>query len=82
MAHQTTTPLTPFLSHHAQWKAELVKSMVGKKLDQLRTPSLVIDKTILENNCNKLSQIPSELETKVRVHVKTHKVIVLPTIIF
>lgn len=80
LSQQSTTPLSPFLSHHAQWKAELVKSMVGKKLEQLRTPSLIIDKTVLENNCKKLSQIPTELDTKVRVHVKTHKVKTVPSL--
>ncbi|CAO3647918.1 unnamed protein product [Mucor hiemalis] len=49
--------------------------MVGKKLDEVRTPSLIIDRTILERNCNKLSQIPTALDTKVRVHVKTHKTV-------
>lgn len=72
---QSTTPLVPFNSHHAQWKGELVKSMVGKRLDEVRTPSLIVDKTILEQNCNKLSQITTALDTKVRVHVKTHKTI-------
>lgn len=70
---QTTTPLLPFYSH--QWKATLVENMVGKKLDQLRTPSLIIDRKVVERNCKKLSSITTELNTKVRVHVKTHKVI-------
>ncbi|KAI7900846.1 uncharacterized protein BX663DRAFT_476417 [Cokeromyces recurvatus] len=72
---QTTTPLLPFYSHLKEWKSELIKEMVGKKLKELRTPSLVIDKTILERNCNKLSKITTELNTKVRVHVKTHKTV-------
>lgn len=71
---QSTTPLAPFDFHNVQWKRELAKNMVGKKLDEVRTPSLIIDRTILERNCNKLSQIPTALDTKVRVHVKTHKV--------
>lgn len=48
--------------------------MVGKKLDGLRTPSLVIDKTILERNCVQLGKISTELNTNIRIHVKTHKV--------
>lgn len=72
---QTTTPLLSFYSHHDQWKASLVESMVGKKLNELRTPSLVIDREILKRNCNKLACIKSDLNTKVRVHVKTHKVL-------
>lgn len=72
---QSTTPLLSFYSHHDQWKSSLVESMVGKKLDQLRTPSLIIDRAILKRNCAKLACITNELNTKVRVHVKTHKVI-------
>lgn len=69
---QTTSPLLAFNTQ--QWKATLVKNMVGKKLNQLRTPSLVIDRKIVEKNCKKLSSITAEFSTKVRVHVKTHKV--------
>ncbi|KAI9366621.1 hypothetical protein BD770DRAFT_376640 [Pilaira anomala] len=72
---QTTTPLLSFYSHHGQTKASLVESMVGKKLNELRTPSLVIDREILKRNCNKLACIKSDLNTKVRVHVKTHKTV-------
>lgn len=72
MVAQTTTPL--LACHTDQWKATLVENMVGKKLDQLRTPSLIIDRKIVERNSKKLSSITTELNTKVRVHVKTHKV--------
>ncbi|KAI8094284.1 hypothetical protein BDF21DRAFT_489812 [Thamnidium elegans] len=72
---QSTTPLLSFYSHHDQWKASLVESMVGKKLDQLRTPSLIIDRAILKRNCDKLACITNDLNTKVRVHVKTHKTV-------
>ncbi|GAA5816460.1 hypothetical protein MFLAVUS_009989 [Mucor flavus] len=74
-AAQSTTPLLSFYSHHDQWKSSLVESMVGKKLDQLRTPSLIIDRAILKRNCAKLACITNELNTKVRVHVKTHKTV-------
>ncbi|KAI7864222.1 uncharacterized protein EV154DRAFT_534144 [Mucor mucedo] len=71
MVAQTTTPL--LACHTDQWKATLVKNMVGKKLDQLRTPSLVIDRKIVERHSKKLSSVTTELNTKIRVHVKTHK---------
>ncbi|KAI9481190.1 MAG: hypothetical protein EXX96DRAFT_538411 [Benjaminiella poitrasii] len=70
---QTTTPLQPFYGYLKEWKSGLVKEMVGKKLNELRTPSLVIDKTVLERNCEKLSKITTDLNKKIRVHVKTHK---------
>lgn len=75
MSAQTSMPLLPFLSHHKQWKEALVKDMVGKRLDELRTPSLIVDKTVLKRNCTRLSKITTDLNKKVRVHVKTHKVI-------
>ncbi|CEP15265.1 hypothetical protein [Parasitella parasitica] len=73
---QTTTPLVPFDDYRSQIKTRLVAEMVGKKLNQLRTPALVIDKQILERNCQRLGKISTGLnKTRVRVHVKTHKTV-------
>ncbi|KAG0172216.1 hypothetical protein DFQ28_011279 [Apophysomyces sp. BC1034] len=63
MFNQTTTTLLPADT----WKAELTKSFVGKRLDEVRTPTLVIDRSILERNCNKL-RVLDDLNIKVRVH--------------
>ncbi|KAG1526132.1 hypothetical protein G6F45_004635 [Rhizopus arrhizus] len=68
---QTWTNINPNLS---KWKETLKQNMIGKKLSDLRTPSLVIDRTRLERNCQQLGKITTELKIKVRVHVKTHKV--------
>lgn len=74
MVYQTATPESFLDDYRTQMKAKLVKEMVGKKLDQLRTPSLVINKSILQRNCQKLSKITTGLKnTRIRVHVKTHK---------
>ncbi|KAI8638522.1 hypothetical protein BD408DRAFT_373347 [Parasitella parasitica] len=74
MVNQTTTPLSLFDDYRSQMKAKLVARMVGKRLNQLRTPALVIDRQVLERNCQKLSKISTGLKnTRVRVHVKTHK---------
>ncbi|KAI7890505.1 putative serine dehydratase domain-containing protein [Mucor mucedo] len=51
MVAQTTTPL--LACHTDQWKATLVKNMVGKKLDQLQRHS------------KKLSSVTTELNTKI-----------------
>ncbi|CAO3701302.1 unnamed protein product [Rhizopus stolonifer] len=69
---QTSTNIYPNLS---EWKKKLQQNMVGKKISDLRTPSLVIDRVRLEENCRQLGKIPTELKTKVRIHVKTHKTI-------
>jgi hypothetical protein len=74
LSSQTVTPLLPFFSFSEQCKAALVKEMVGKKLNELRTPTLVIDRKIVQRNCEKLGKASSDLGIKVRVHVKTHKV--------
>ncbi|KAK4509428.1 uncharacterized protein ATC70_007780 [Mucor velutinosus] len=74
MVYQTATPESFLDDYRTQMKVKLVKEMVGKKLDQLRTPSLVINKSILQRNCQKLSKITTGLKnTRIRVHVKTHK---------
>jgi D-serine deaminase-like pyridoxal phosphate-dependent protein len=67
---QTWTNINPNLS---EWKETLKQNMIGKNLSDLRTPSLVIDRTRLERNCQRLGKITTELKIKVRVHVKTHK---------
>jgi D-serine deaminase-like pyridoxal phosphate-dependent protein len=75
MVYQTATPESFLDDYRTQTKARLVKEMVGKRLDQLRTPSLVINKSILLRNCQKMSKITTGLKnTRIRVHVKTHKV--------
>lgn len=48
--------------------------MVGKRVSELRTPSLVINTSIMKRNCDALAAITDEFNVKVRVHVKTHKV--------
>lgn len=71
MEQQTVTNITPYLS---EWKQSLKNDMIGKKLSELRTPSLVIDKAILERNCQQLGKIRTKFNTNIRIHVKTHKV--------
>ena len=42
-------------------------------LDELNTPCLILDKNILEKNCNKARDKCRELKTTLRPHVKTPK---------
>ena len=42
-------------------------------LDELNTPCLILDKNILEKNCNKAREKCRELNTTLRPHVKTPK---------
>jgi hypothetical protein len=71
---QTTTPLLPYHFSVPDKKA-LVGQYVGKSLDQVRTPRLVVDRTVVKKNCEKLGAIAQRQQVKIRVHVKTHKTI-------
>ena len=42
-------------------------------LDDLNTPCLILDKNVLEKNCNKAREKCRELNTTLRPHVKTPK---------
>lgn len=71
-APQTFSPLLSFWPTIEQEQKKLRDNLVGKRLNELRTPALVLDRSILERNCQRLASVPSPV--KVRVHVKSHKV--------
>ncbi|KAI8147014.1 hypothetical protein BJV82DRAFT_509036 [Fennellomyces sp. T-0311] len=75
MIATTTTPLLPFYSALAEQQEQLRQSTIGKHLHELRTPALIIDRTVLKRNCDRLGNIPAEYNVKVRVHVKSHKTV-------
>lgn len=54
-------------------KQTLVKAYQGKKKSELPTPSLIVDRTIFRDNCNKMLQNAAKLGADFRAHVKTHK---------
>lgn len=67
---QTHTPwqlLTPN-------KDALVKEFIGKPLDELRTPALVVDRAAFRDNCAKMHQNAKDWGATFRAHLKTHKV--------
>lgn len=68
---QTTTPHT---LHRLPDKRALVSEYVGKPLNALRTPALVIDRGIVKQNCDRMLQSAEEWGATLRVHLKTHKV--------
>ena len=49
--------------------------MEQKKVDNLRTPCLVVYKNVLEANCNRMLERAARLGCRLRPHVKTHKTI-------
>ncbi|KAI9497020.1 putative serine dehydratase domain-containing protein [Zychaea mexicana] len=75
MTISTTTPLLPFYSAVAEQQEQLRQAMVGKRISELRTPTLVIDRTVFKRNCERLGNIKAQHNVKVRVHVKSHKAV-------
>jgi len=55
-------------------KAALVERFKGKSLDGLRTPAMVIDRSIFADNCAKMHVKATEWGAGFRAHLKTHKV--------
>ncbi|KAI9311002.1 putative serine dehydratase domain-containing protein [Dichotomocladium elegans] len=72
---QTTTPFLGLYHALENEQRKLRDELIGKRLDQVRTPSLVVDRTVVQRNCNRLGLVPSNV--KVRCHVKSHKTIEL-----
>jgi D-serine deaminase-like pyridoxal phosphate-dependent protein len=73
LPHQTTTPLEP-LGFSVPSKEFLVKQYVGKKLKEVRTPRLVVDRAVVKRNCEHVAAVAAKSGKKIRVHIKTHKV--------
>lgn len=70
---QTTTPLEA-IGFAIPSKEYLVKQYVGKKLHEVRTPRMVVDRAVVKRNCERLAVISEKSGKKIRVHIKTHKV--------
>ncbi|KAI7856088.1 putative serine dehydratase domain-containing protein [Circinella umbellata] len=71
----TTSPLWPFHVAVAKQQDHLRQELIGKRLNELRTPTLVIDRTVVKRNCEKLGNIKTKYNVNVRVHVKSHKTV-------
>lgn len=53
-----------------------MESFVGKKIDEVATPELLVDKSIVENNCRKMIQRSKSMgNVKLRGQTKTHKTV-------
>lgn len=71
MVPQTTTPIHLLLGPS---KEALRSEFVGKPLDGIRTPALVIDRSLFAQNCTSMHQRAAEWGATFRAHLKTHKV--------
>ncbi|WWC62270.1 uncharacterized protein I303_104866 [Kwoniella dejecticola CBS 10117] len=54
-------------------KQALQHEFVGKKIDQLRTPALVVDRSRFKRNCEEVTAESKRRGMGFRAHVKTHK---------
>ncbi|KAK4648035.1 uncharacterized protein QC761_106570 [Podospora bellae-mahoneyi] len=57
----------------ASLKEQLKSRFVGKTLDQVPTPSVILDLAKLETNCNGMLEATEKLGLLWRAHIKTHK---------
>ncbi len=72
MSTQTKTPIKLLTKSS---KATLVEEFVGKSLDGLRTPAMIIDRKIFSENCAKMHRKAADWGAGFRAHLKTHKVV-------
>ncbi|RUS24399.1 hypothetical protein BC938DRAFT_473635, partial [Jimgerdemannia flammicorona] len=71
---QTTSTLFP-VNFSVPSKEWLREQLVGKKLSEIRTPALVVDRFVVERNGREMRETAQRLGLRLRVHVKTHKTI-------
>ncbi|RCK65475.1 D-serine dehydratase [Candida viswanathii] len=54
-------------------KTELAAQYIGKQVQDLPTPALIINRPKFKANCQHMAENASSLDAKFRAHVKTHK---------
>ena len=55
-------------------KDALLERYLGKPLDTLRTPAMIIDRRLFAQNCSSMHLKAREWGASFRAHLKTHKV--------
>ncbi|KAJ7660064.1 putative serine dehydratase domain-containing protein [Mycena rosella] len=70
-----TQTKTPYALASLPQKDALVSEFLGKSLDSLRTPAMVIDRSLFQTNCLKMLQNATEWGASLRSHLKTHKTV-------
>ena len=65
---------TPYKFANLPSKDALVSEFRGKPLGSLRTPVVVIDRSVFAQNCAKMHSNAKDWGASFRAHVKTHKV--------
>ncbi|KAF9535443.1 putative serine dehydratase domain-containing protein [Crepidotus variabilis] len=70
MVIQTETPLNLFGRPD---KAALCDAFVGRPLDGLRTPAIIVDRKLFAENCANMHKKARDWGASFRAHLKTHK---------
>ncbi|KAF9015131.1 hypothetical protein BDQ17DRAFT_1418246 [Cyathus striatus] len=70
----TTQTFTPLELLRAPEKNALIKEFIGKSLESLRTPAMIIDRKLFADNCARMHARSKEWGATFRAHLKTHKV--------
>lgn len=66
--------LNPSSNHPLPTLSSLQLQYVGKKLEDVLTPAVVIDRAIVKGNCDAMLSVCQTLGVGFRAHVKSHKV--------
>ena len=53
---------------------EVKESLIGKQLHVVPTPAVVLDRAVVQRNCDQLLEACHFAQVKFRPHIKTHKV--------
>lgn len=61
-------------------KTALASQYVGKRLQDLHTPAIVLDRSKIKKNCAAMLQVCKKLDVGFRAHVKSHKTLELAAI--
>lgn len=56
-------------------KSAILNAFKGKLVSELPTPSFIVDRNVVRDNCTRMMQSVSRLGLSFRAHVKTHKTI-------
>lgn len=71
------TAITPVANYPLPSQSELAAQYVGKRLKDLPTPAVILDRSKIKKNCDAMLEICQELDVGFRAHIKSHKTIQL-----
>jgi hypothetical protein len=65
---------TPYELLDRPRKAVLIEEFIGKPINALRTPAMILDRKLFAENCARMHQKSKTWGASFRAHLKTHKV--------